>query len=132
MFRKIGKESGIVLITVVIIIAVMMILVVSIISMNVSQSVVSKEETKKLKCEILSEGILNSFLSEYANKGLPATSPSPCPSGFDYCKAYTVTMDNLTYNIMVQKQAPPAVGSPCVGASAIDGTCPLSVTCDAN
>ncbi|MBF0478170.1 MAG: hypothetical protein HQL26_01680 [Candidatus Omnitrophica bacterium] len=141
MIKKLKNDSGIVLVTVIIIITVMMILVVSMISLNVSQSVVSKEENKKLKCELMTEGILNLFQSQYTTKVVPlypAAGSWSCPGlaynaalKLDYCKEYTIPLTATTdmaggtpvtfsYLLRLTKSS----------VANAEGTFPISVVCN--
>ncbi len=66
-----NNENGIVFVTVLMVIIVMAVLTVSMISLNVSQSVLAENESKKAKAETLAQGGLFFFL---ANKSGPSPS----------------------------------------------------------
>ena len=58
MLKNLKNNDGVVFVTVLAIIITMMILTVSILSLNTTQTIVSENEVKRLKAEILSTGAL--------------------------------------------------------------------------
>ena len=81
------NEKGVVFITVLMIIIVMMTLAISVISVNVSQVMVTEGETKRLQAEILAMGALT---RAFANQ----MSPSPGNN-----ISYPQTLGNITFNL---------------------------------
>ncbi|MCA9392770.1 MAG: hypothetical protein KC897_06210 [Candidatus Omnitrophica bacterium] len=83
--RKLDNQ-GVVLITVVVIILLILMLVTSIISMNVSQILLSEDEYKRLQNQVLAEATLNLVYGEMQTTGTPAMSDS-----------FTFTLNNITH-----------------------------------
>ena len=82
------NQKGVVFVTVLMIIIVMMVLSVSVISLNVSQVMLSENESKRIQAEILAMGALSYM---FANQ--MSSSPSNLITD-------SVILDNITYNII--------------------------------
>ena len=88
MFRQLkNNDRGIIFVTVLMIIIVMTVLTVSMISMNVSQTLLTESEVKRIQAEILAMGAI---AYTFANQ----LSASPSNS-----LSMSQTIDNVTFNV---------------------------------
>lgn len=81
------NNEGVVMITVVVIILLILMLVTSVISMNVSQVLLSEDEYKRLQNQLLAESTLAYVYAEMQTTGTPAMSDT-----------FTYTLNNITHS----------------------------------
>ena len=86
MRRQIRDKSGVVLITVVVIILLILMLVASILSINVSQVILTEDEYKRLQNQLLADSTLALVYAEMQTTGTPAMSDT-----------FAYTLNNITH-----------------------------------
>ena len=92
MLRRLNNNDGVVFVTVLAVIITMMVLAVSIIGLNVSQTLVTEREVKRIKAELLAMGALSyTFANQMSDSPGNAITFNQILDGIDYDVSATLT-----------------------------------------
>jgi len=95
MLRQLAQEDGIVFVTILMIIMIMMTITMGIISLNVSQVQFSEGEVRRLKSEMLAQGLMAyAFANQISATAAPTIAQNRQLDSFVYTTSTTITDNN--------------------------------------